>query len=169
MRCLKSALLLVGLCVIISVRTPAYKLNAVGHTRTSFSTAEDNCDCRNSTCSCCQSIVLSRFSNLACVNVTAGVRNNNVSFTLTLGPDLYLQGDYSELKPWPSCVEFDKQVIAHVCVMFYNVTYSSIQVSGCLKLSVLVQTPIIIPLNCFTLQRPKTAVVKGVNGLEAKR
>ena len=70
--------------------------------------------------------------------------------------DLFLSTDQ---EPWPSCAEFDEQGIAYVCVIFYNTTFSATQVSGCVKLNVLVETEIIIPLKCFTLPRPKAIAI----------
>ena len=69
----------------------------------------------------------------------------------------------TDKKPWPSCVEFDEQGIAYVCVIFYNTTFSDNQVSGCLKLSVLVEAEVIIPLKCFTVSTPKAFAVRGQN------
>ena len=65
----------------------------------------------------------------------------------------------TDQEPWPSCAEFDEQGIAYVCVIFYNTTFSATQVSGCVKLNVLVETEIIIPLKCFTLPRPKAIAI----------
>ena len=70
--------------------------------------------------------------------------------------DLFLLTDQ---EPWPSCAEFDEQGIAYVCVIFYNTTFSATQVSGCVKLNVLVETEIIIPMKCFTLPRPKAIAI----------
>lgn len=65
----------------------------------------------------------------------------------------------TDQEPWPSCAEFDEQGIAYVCLIFYNTTFSATQVSGCVKLNVLVETEIIIPLKCFTLPRPKAIAI----------
>ena len=65
----------------------------------------------------------------------------------------------TDQEPWPSCAEFDEQGIAYVCVIFYNTTFSATQVSGCVKLNVLVETEIIIPMKCFTLPRPKAIAI----------
>ena len=60
----------------------------------------------------------------------------------------------TDSKPQPYCFEYDDPAAAHLCGIFYNTTFTETQVSACFKLSVRVQTQIIIPLKCFTLSRP---------------
>ena len=67
----------------------------------------------------------------------------------------------TDSKPQPYCFEYDDPAAAHLCGIFYNTTFTETQVSACLKLSVRVQTQIIIPLKCFTLSRPSDITVKG--------
>jgi len=86
-------------------------------------------------------------------------------FTLSAPPisQLTAHSLSTDKKPWPSCVEYDEQGTVHVCVIFYNTTFSETEVSGCLKLGVLVQAEIIIPLKCFTIPRPRAVAERGQN------
>ena len=67
----------------------------------------------------------------------------------------------TDSKPQPYCFEYDDPAPVELCAIFYNTTFTETQVSACLKLSVRVQTQIIIPLKCFTLSRPSYITVKG--------
>lgn len=57
-------------------------------------------------------------------------------------------------KPQPFCFEYDNPGPVYLCIIFYNTTFTETQVSSCIKLRVLVQAEMFIPLDCFTLSRP---------------
>ncbi|XP_073251656.1 uncharacterized protein [Porites lutea] len=145
---------LAGVWVLVAAST-SFKLNSLGN-----SLNEDSCECSNFTCSCCQPISVYRFTDMTCVNISSvDAVQNDINYTLSLGGKLYIDSTYKDQEPWPSCAEFDEQGIAYVCVIFYNTTFSATQVSGCVKLNVLVETEIILPMKCFTLQRPKAIAI----------
>lgn len=116
----------------------------------------DSCECHsgNSSFYCCQSISVYRFSELVCVNVSGVDTQNVIPFTLSVDGKPRFTDKYSEKVPQPYCVEFDNPGPVYICLIFYNVTFTSTQVSGCLKLRVLVQAEIFIPLRCFNIFRP---------------
>ncbi|RMX54446.1 uncharacterized protein [Pocillopora verrucosa] len=116
----------------------------------------DGCECvsGNSSFYCCQPISVYRFSELVCVNVSSVDTQNVIPFTLSADGKSRLTDTYSEKAPQPYCIEFDNPGPVYTCLIFYNTTFTSTQVSGCLKLRVLVQAEIFIPLRCFNLSRP---------------
>ena len=103
--------------------------------------------------------IRSTYSDPTLISLNAQTKTTSIqngTLCTIIRPAFFLSTDQ---ETWPSCAEFDEQGIAYVCVIFYNTTFSATQVSGCVKLSVLVETEIIIPMKCFTLPRPKAIAI----------
>ncbi|KAL9962884.1 hypothetical protein ACROYT_G032034 [Oculina patagonica] len=142
----------------------SFKLNAIDSI-SSTTPCDDGCENRssNSTFSCCQAISVYRFSSTVCVNVSSVDTENVLPLTVSVGGELYLNDTFSDKKPQPYCFEYDNPGPVYLCMIFYNTTFTETQVSSCLKLRILVQAEIFIPLKCFTLSRPSAISVRGKN------
>ncbi|KAJ7323413.1 hypothetical protein OS493_031888 [Desmophyllum pertusum] len=150
----KANLFLAGVTVILAYAA-SYKLNAIDSISSATSSIDGGeCYNSNSTFSCCQPVSVFRFSAIVCVNVSSVDTQNVLPFTLAVDGKLDINDTFSDKKPQPSCFEYDNPGPVYLCVIFYNTTFTEAHVSSCLKLRILVQAEIFIPLKCFTLSRP---------------
>lgn len=95
------------------------------------------CQCVKYNCGCCLDIDVKplHLDTSACVNAIYLPDQYGISLTFSLGGKVYINETISAKNPPPICVgipEFEKD--GSICIVFYNLDYTSSTFSGCIKL-----------------------------------